>query len=187
MKTILLATGNQRKITEASNILKKYDIEVEAIKLEIEEIQDSEPKQIVISKAIKAYELAKKPVVVSDTSWNIPALGGFPGGYMKDIAAWLSPEDWQNLMANHQDKTIYCLEHVAYFDGHKVKHFLQTYKGKFINQIRGKIEPHESFEASVILYGDKTMAEYLEAGELASAGEDLGHWKQFGEWYRAKA
>jgi inosine/xanthosine triphosphate pyrophosphatase family protein len=126
----------------------------------------------------------KLPVVVSDTAWEIPALGGFPGGYMKDVSIWFKAEDWLSLMSQHEDKTIYCHEHVAYFDGENIEHFVATYTGKFIDEARGRVDDSESIEQVVILYGDLTMAEQLASGGIASAGEVLDHWKQFGEWYK---
>lgn len=184
-KIIAFATGNSRKIAEATVTLADYDIEIVPIKVEIDEIQHHDPVEITKAKARAAYEVAKQPVVVSDTSWRIPALGGFPGGYMKDIAAWLQPADWLNLMATHDDRSIMCLEHIAYFDGTNLQHFEAEYEGVFINEERGRDDESESFEKVVILYGDKTMAEQLEGGEIASAAEELRHWKKFGEWYRA--
>ena len=81
------------------------------------------------------------------------------------------------------DKIFYCHEHVAYFDGEELQHFVSTYEGRFIDEARGRIDEGESFERAVILYGDKTMAEQLAQGGIASAGESLEHWKQFGEWF----
>ena len=186
MKIILFATGNSRKVKEATDTLAPFGITVEPVKVEIDEIQHQDPAEITKAKARAAYAVTHQPVVVSDTSWSIPALGGFPGGYMKDIADWWAQEDWQAVMARHDDKTIYCLEHVAYSDGDTVMHFEQRYTGRFIDQPRGKLEDYESFESLVILYGDKTMAEQLESGDIASAGESLGHWQQFGEWYQTR-
>lgn len=182
MKQVLFATGNSRKITEAQATLQAYGIAVQPIKVEMDEIQHSDPAEITKAKARAAYEVVHEPVVVSDTSWEVPALGGFPGGYMKDVSAWLQAEDWLALMARHADKTIYCHEHVAYYDGEQLQHFVSTYTGKFVSEARGRVDPYESFERTVILYGDRTMAEQLADGDLASAGESLDHWKQFGEW-----
>ena len=126
MNTILFATGNSRKIAEASRTLAAYDIEVEVIKIDIDEIQHFDPAEITKAKA----------TVASDSSWEIPALGGFPGGYMKDISAWLDTKDWLALMERHEDKTIYCHEHVAYFDGEELQHFVSTYEGVFIHTLR---------------------------------------------------
>jgi non-canonical purine NTP pyrophosphatase (RdgB/HAM1 family) len=184
MKQILFATGNQRKIEEANGTLALYDIVVKPIKIDIDEIQHHDPLEITKAKARSAYAVTKKPVVVSDTAWEIPALGGFPAGYMKDVSAWFDAKDWLALMARHEDKTIYCHEHVAYYDGEHLQHFVSTYTGEFIDEPRGRVDVGESIEQVVILYGGKTLAEYLAAGEIASAGEVLEHWKQFGEWFK---
>lgn len=182
MKTILFATGNSRKISEANATLAPYEITVEPLKVDIEEIQHHDSSEIAKAKARAAYEVASKPVVVSDTTWEIPALGGFPGGYMKDISNWWTEQNWLDVMRNQEDKRIFCLEHIAYFDGETLKHFVERYEGHFIEEARGRIDESESFERVVILYGGETMAEQLERGENASAGETLGHWEQFGEW-----
>jgi hypothetical protein len=62
-----------------------------------------------------------------------------------------------------------------------------VYEGRFIDEARGRIDDAESFERVVILYGDKTLAEMVAEGDVASAGETLGHWVQFGEWLAAKS
>lgn len=183
MKEIIFATGNPRKIEEANKTLKDYDIVVKPIKIDINEMQHQDSAEITKAKARAAYELTNQPIVVSDTSWEIPVLGGFPGGYMKDVSAWFDAKDWISLMSRHLDKTIYCHEHIAYFDGEELRHFVSTYKGKFIDEPRGRIDANESIERVVILYGNLTMAEYLANGSIASAGEVLDHWKQFGEWF----
>ena len=93
-KHINLVTGNPRKIEEATATLSQYDIAVEIIDLDIDEIQHRDPLKITEAKVRTAYEKVGKPVVVNDSNWEVPALGGFPGGYMKDIAHWLTPEDF---------------------------------------------------------------------------------------------
>ena len=185
MKTILFATGNSRKIAEANATLAPFTIAVTPIKLAFDEIQHADPAEITKAKARAAYEAAgtHQPVVVSDTSWAIPALGGFPGGYMKDVAIWWNAQNWLDVMANQSDKRIFCLEHVAYYDGEIVQHFVQQYEGIFITEARGRIDDGESIERVLSLYGSETMAEQLARGEIASAGETLGHWQQFGAWY----
>jgi len=187
MRELIFATGNSRKISEATAVLKQYDVKFEACKVDIDEIQHYDCAEITKAKARAAFAVVGQPVVVSDTSWDIPALGGFPGGYMKDIANWWQSQDWLNVMAAHEDKRIFCLEHVAYFDGKILQHFEAKYEGRFISEARGRGDQSESFEKVVILYGDMTMAEQLAAGEVASAGEDLTHWKLFAEWYSKRA
>lgn len=189
MKTILFATGNSRKITEASATLLPLGISITPIKLAFDEIQHADPAEISKAKARAAYVAAgsQRPVVVSDTSWAIPALGGFPGGYMKDTSMWWSAQNWLDIMAHQTDKRIFCLEHVAYYDGEVLQHFVEQYEGAFINEARGRIDENESVERVISLYGNETMAEQLERGDIASAGETLGHWRQFGDWYSTLA
>ncbi len=182
MKHVLFATGNSRKIIEASTTLKPFGISVEQIDVAMDEIQHNDAAEIAKAKARAAYAAAGKPIVVSDTTWEIPALGGFPGGYMKDINTWLQAEDWLALMANHADKRIFCNEHLAYYDGTTLHHVVGSYEGRFITEARGREQSNEAIEQVIILYGDKTMAEQLAAGDIASASEELIHWKQFGEW-----
>ena len=186
MKQLLFATTNSRKIQEANQTLAPFDIEVKPVQVDINEIQHRDSAEIAKAKARAAYAVTNKPVVVSDTSWEIPALGGFPGGYMKDVSAWWLAKDWLAIMASHEDKTIFCHEHVAYFDGDELQHFVSTYTGKFITEARGRIDEGESIEQVVILYGGMTMAEQTAEGGIASAGESLEHWKSFGEWFAAK-
>ncbi len=181
MKSVTFATSNQRKIQEANNTLKPYGIEVSSQSVEIHEIQHANAAEIAKQKAMSAFEVVGSPVVVSDTSWSIPALGGFPGGYMKDTAGWWQPGDWIQLMARHNDKTIYCNEHVAYFDGKELQHFEHAYKGFFTDVPHGNYG--NSIEKVVCLYGNQTLSEMHDELGIASAGETLHHWLQFGEWY----
>ena len=181
MKEIIFATGNQRKLIEAESMLAHYAISIQPRAIEIDEIQHHDPAEITKAKARAAYEVIHEPVVVQDTSWSIPALGGFPGGYMKDIAGWWQPEDWIQIMDRHEDKTIHCHEHVAYFDGEQLQHFEHTYNGHFSDKPRGV--KGNSIEQVACLYGDKTLAEGHDETEVASAGQDLPHWRKFGDWF----
>lgn len=185
MKRIIFATGNQRKVQEATRTLGPLGISLSSHVVAIHEIQHTNPAVIAKQKARDAYSTLQQPVVVSDTSWSIPALSGFPGGYMKDISAWWQPEDWLQIMARHSDKTIYCNEHIAYFDGTELQHFQHAYTGHFIKGKHGggNYPDVSSLEQVVCLYGDKTMAEMYDETGIASAGETLHHWQQFGEWY----
>ncbi len=185
MTEILFATGNARKINEANNTLEAYDITVKPIEIEIDEIQHHDPIEITKAKARSAFALLQEPVVVSDTSWSIPALGGFPGGYMKDVGLWWSEDDWITIMASHEDKTIICQEHLAYFDGEQLVHFSQDYDGFFLGKPQGLLNEKESFERVASFDGIRSLAE----GQAAARNGEkklLAHWQKFGEWFSSK-
>lgn len=182
-KTINFATGNARKIAEARKCLAPLGVGVIAVAIEIDEIQHHDPAAITKAKARAAYEVTHEPVVVQDTSWSIPALGGFPGGYMKDVAAWWTPRDWVRIMAG-QNQQIICLEHIAFCDGDQIKHFESRYEGQFVPAPRGR--DGNSIDKMVTLYANgKTMAEMHDDGDVASASDGLEHWQQFARWYCA--
>jgi non-canonical purine NTP pyrophosphatase (RdgB/HAM1 family) len=187
MTEILFATGNQRKINEANDTLENYGLSVKTVSIEIDEIQHHDPVEITKAKARAAFALLDKPVVVSDTSWSIPALGGFPGGYMKDVGIWWSEQDWLNIMASHEDKTIICQEHLAYCDGEKLVHFSKDYEGVFLPQIQGPIvNEKESFERVASLDGKGSLAEGQASRILNGEKKQLEHWQKFGEWFTTK-
>ena len=184
MKNIIFVTGNARKIKEATTTLGQFGIDVSTQEADFDEIQHHDPAEITRAKARAAFAVIDQPVVVQDTSWSIPALGGFPGGYMKDVDAWWQAEDWLQIMGRHEDRSIYCHEHVVYFDGVTLQHFESSYKGVFTEVPKGNFG--QSIEKVVCLYHNKTLAEIHDEDGIAPAGEVLGHWRQFGEWFRAQ-
>lgn len=183
-KKITFITGNPHKLEEAKSVLKNYEIVVESLQFDIEEIQHYNPLEITKAKVRAAYEKAGQSVVVNDSSWEIPALGGFPGGYMKDVVNWFTAEDFLALMKDKNDRRIILHDVVAYFDGEQLKLFISDQTGVFINQSRGKgtsMNQVVSMEDS----GGLTIAEEF---ALRHDGAEINpshfqHWQKFGEWF----
>ena len=129
-----------------------------------------------------------QPVVVNDSSWEIPALGGFPGGYMKDVANWFTAEDFLALMKDKNDRRIILHDVVAYFDGRQLKLFTSNQTGVFINEPRGEgtsMNQVVSMEDS----GGLTIAEEF---ALRHDGAEINpahfqHWQKFGNWLTNEA
>jgi XTP/dITP diphosphohydrolase len=120
MNKPVLFTGNQRKIAEAKVVFDEYGIVFEAFSADIDEIQHHDPTEIAKAKARAAYEEVHRPLVINDSSWSIPALNGFPGGYMKDINQWFTAEDWLSLLKDKEDKSVVLHERTIYYDGNKM-------------------------------------------------------------------
>ena len=123
MSIIQFATSNKEKMLIAQTVCAKFDIKVEQVSIDIDEIQSEDPIIIVQDKARRAYEGLSKPVVVSDDSWDIPALNGFPGPYMKSINEWFKPDDFLRLMSGIKNRTIIIHQFLAYYDGNTMKVF----------------------------------------------------------------
>lgn len=183
-KKITFATGNPRKIEEAAAVLKNYDIAVESLQLDIDEIQHHDPLKITEAKARTAYEKVGKPVVVNDSNWEVPALGGFPGGYMKDVANWFTAEDFLALMKDKNDRRIILHDVVAYCDGDKLKVFRFDRDGVFVSKPRGEgvsMNQVVSMEGS----GGLTIAEEFahRCNDKNIDPTNFQHWQKFGSWF----
>ncbi len=80
MKNITFITGNQNK---ADYLARYLGYSVDHIKLDLDEIQSLDLKEIVEHKVRQAHEKINKPVIVEDVSLEFKALGGLPGPFIK--------------------------------------------------------------------------------------------------------
>lgn len=129
MQIINFAASNKEKIQIAETVCGEFGVSVNPISLGVDEIQGENPVLIVEDKAKRAYEMLRKPVVVSDDTWDIPALNGFPGAYMKSINYWFEPEDFIRLMHGVDDRRIVLHQFVAYADDKQLKVFSNDIHG----------------------------------------------------------
>lgn len=178
MKYITFATTNSRKIGEANAALKDFNITVEPKQLEIDEIQDRDPIKIAKSKADEAFRQTGQPVVVTDTSWEIPALNGFPGGYMKEVGDWFDAQDFINLLKDYDDKTVSFIESIVYRDANQTKVFSQKFSGIIVDSPRGEGSSIEQ----VAEFDGHTIAERHQQGRFSHDPKEY-IWYKFGQWY----
>lgn len=184
MNKILFSTGNQRKIKEARAGCDLFGVEVVPIELDFEEIQSHDPLNISRRKAEDAYKLAGEvAIVVADTSWSIPSLRGFPGGYMKDVAEWFVPTDFINLVSGKDDKTIIFRESIVYKDNNEVKVFSKEYIGRITDNPRGN---SGNTLDKVAEFNGATLAENHDSGQTSHKPEDY-IWYEFAKWFSEKS
>lgn len=180
-KTVLVITGNKRKVWQATTCLEPLGISVVSKDVELDEIQAHDPIKISLAKAQAAFEKVGEPLVVCDHSWSFKALKGFPGGYMKDVNEWFESEDWLALMHDKQDRSVMLTEVVVYIDGNNVQTFSAEFPGRVLHEARGtgavSMERVVAFDGS-----DKTIAEHIDAGEHAREMEQSA-WNKFGAWF----
>lgn len=180
---ITFVTGNKQKVKYLSQACEPFGIAVEQLELEIDEIQSTDPEKVALHKARAAYRLAKRPIVVNDTFWSIPSLGGFPGAYMADVNRWFKPEDWLALMSDKKNRTVTNTGAIVYYDGKKSKVFSKSRSGTIIEESRGSDAKGTSFGHVVIMNGfDQTLAELADQGKIAYK-EDEAVWHDFAKWY----
>ncbi len=86
MHSITFITGNQKK---ADYMRKFLMMPIEHIKLDLDEIQSLDLREIVEHKVRQAYDKIQKPVLVDDVSFEFCSLGRIPGTFVKHFVAEL--------------------------------------------------------------------------------------------------
>jgi non-canonical purine NTP pyrophosphatase (RdgB/HAM1 family) len=175
---LCFVTSNTRKVNEARAACQDFGIEIVQENFDTDEIQSTKPFAVAERKAKDAFAVIKKPIVVTDTFWSIPALGGFPGAYMKEVAEWFSPQDFVVLLADKEDKRIMFSENIVYYDGQDFKRFSKEFWGKIVEP-RGK--QGNSIELVTEIDG-LTISERHDKGEFSHKPEDYV-WYDFAKWF----
>ena len=109
---LLFVTGSSGKLKEAAHIL---GIPLENKALQLPEIQGS-AEEIVLDKAVRAWDLLSVPLFVEDTSLCLPALNGFPGPYIKWLVSMNKPDALPRMLSSFEDKAAVAVCLIAYID-----------------------------------------------------------------------
>lgn len=104
MKTVCLVTGNSGKAASLQKKLKKYDINVEQVKLDLVEIQSDDLEEVSVNKAKQAFKILKKPLVVDDSGFFIKKLNGFPGVYIKYVLGVIGVDGIMDIMKDKDNR-----------------------------------------------------------------------------------
>lgn len=123
MKRIAFVTSNPGKYNEAKAVLSAY-CDLDQLDLEITEIQGT-IEEIVKDKARKAYEVYKKPLFVEDVSVHYPALGGFPGPYIKDFLRKMSLLELVQVMEKLGDTSMIAKSTIGYITDPETIHIFE--------------------------------------------------------------
>lgn len=131
---VVFVTGNQNK---ADYLSKLIGLELDYKKIDLDEIQSLDLKEIVKHKVIQAYEKIKKPVLVEDVSLEFKALGQLPGPFIKFFIEQMRGEDLCRLVdGKDRDAVAKCV--FGYYDGQEIKLFQGSLAGKIANKPAGE-------------------------------------------------
>lgn len=184
MPELTFATGNALKFALASKTCTTYGIQLTQADLTIDEVQSEDPEYIALRKAEAAFAALGTPVVVTDDSWAIPALKGFPGPYMKSINSWFTPQDFLHLTQPLPDRSMYLTQVVAYIDadGHKV--ISQRTNGTILDEARGGgPEPWAQISSMEGDNGQSVAEIYLQPDARHHERQAARVWHEFAAWY----
>ena len=152
--------------------------------IETIEIQSESGEPIARHKANEAFQKIQKPIVVTDDSWVIPALRGFPGPYMKSMNHWLSAEDWLRLTLPLEDREIILRQILVYQDAHEQVTFSVDIKGSLLKEIRGTA-PYSHMTIVSLNDGQTSMAETFGAGGSDTFDKHTA-WHELATWLEAR-
>lgn len=119
MQNTTFITGNPKK---AEYLAKYLGFPIDHIKLDLDEIQSLDSREIVTHKVKEAYEKIRWPVLVEDVSLSFSCLGKLPWPFIK----FFESEIWLDKLtkmvdSSNRDATASCT--FGYFDGIDIHFF----------------------------------------------------------------
>ena len=133
------ATTNKYKLTGAKQALAGTGVNLiapdEALP-DVPEIQSDDQTAVSVDKALKYYDLLKRPLVVMDSGLFIDELKGFPGVYTKYALDTIGIDRIIQLLGDNS--RAYTQRTITYFDGNKSQTFTLKLHGALLKEPRGK-------------------------------------------------
>lgn len=134
MKKITFITGNPKK---AEYLARYLDFPIEHRKIELEEIQSLDLREIVEHKVMQAYNKVKWPVLVEDVSLEFKSLWKLPGPFINFFEQELWSEGITQLLADKKrDATARCV--FWFYNGIQFTFFEWSIAGTISDAPRGK-------------------------------------------------
>lgn len=125
MQPITFITGNQKKAEYLERYLR---FPIEHTKLDLDELQSLDLREIVEHKVRQAYEIVKKPVIVEDVSLEFTALGKLPWPFIRFFIEEMSMEQICSLL-DHKERSAMARCVFGYYDGERLEFFEGKLRG----------------------------------------------------------
>ena len=136
LSELFFVSSNENKFQETERILSNLGVKINFSKTTLEEIQSSSLSEIAEQKAISAYELIQKPVIIEDDGLFIDSLNGFPGPYSSYVYDTIGNKGIMNLLENSEFRDAEFVSIIAYLDDNDgVKLFESSIPGKISSVI----------------------------------------------------
>ena len=172
------ATTNKYKLAGAKQALAGTGVNLiapdEALP-DVPEIQSDDQTAVSVDKALKYYDLLKRPLVVMDSGLFIDELNGFPGVYTKYALDTIGIYRIIQLLGGAR---AYTQRTITYFDGNKPQTFTLKLHGALLKEPRGN--NGRNYDKYFLPDGkNKTLAEMTdeEKAELTAVV-----WRELAAW-----
>ena len=172
-------SSNKNKFQEAERILSNLGIQINFFKTTLEEIQSNDLNDIAEQKAINAYDLVQKPVIIEDDGLFIDSLNGFPGPYSSYVYDTIGNKGIMNLLENCETRDAKFVSIIAYCDSDcDVKLFESSIPGKISSIIE---KGGWGYDPIFIPDGEsKTYANVFDKDKFSHRSASL---KKFSNWF----
>jgi len=190
MSTIIhYATGNAGKLASLKAVLEPLGFEVKQLVMNLTEPQLDSITAIAKHKAIHAFGGIHRPVVVQDSGFVIPALGGFPGPYTKYALETLGVPGILRAVGTLSRKCFFH-ECLAYKDEDKIKVFETFIHGTLTTKKYGSSKDDATSELWRVFIPDgqeKTISQMSDAerNTWRNSRETDHYGVQFAQWFKA--
>ena len=173
-------SSNKHKLHLAENNLSPLGVTFKQDVFPFIEIQSDNPTEITIDKAQQAFKILQKPFFVTDDSWYITALNGFPGAYMKHINGKLKENDFLRLMQPYANREIILHRVLCYIDQDGPRIFEDRLVGEVLKEATnyGEIP---LLNIISFLPSNKSVAQAWDEGTQQLPHETM--WIDFAQWY----
>ncbi|MFH0898240.1 MAG: non-canonical purine NTP pyrophosphatase [bacterium] len=185
---IFYVTGNQGKFEEVNFFISRHsdDIVLKQYHVDLIEEQSLDQKAIALSKAMQAWHLIKKPLLIDDSGIYFERYNKFPGTLTKFVYYGIGFEGILRLV--HDDPRAYFFLYLIYVDG---PNSYQIFEGKCEGKIVSPAEvftAHPQFPYDEIFVPDgsrgRTYAQMRGTQDMDTFAYRLRAAKKFLEWYK---
>ena len=177
---LFFVSSNKNKFEEAKNILSKFGLKLEFLKSHLQEIQADTLEEIAAHKAMNAFSIYSKPIIVEDAGLFIKSLGGFPGPYSSFVFDTIGNKGILRLVSVKRDAVFRSIVAYCERDG-DVRLFSADVSGSISKKEHGK---RWGFDPIFIPSGrNKTYSQLKEKNQISHRYLAL---KNFANWYLNK-
>lgn len=135
MTDLVFITGNEHK---AEYLAKWLGIDVPHQKVDVDEIQSLDLREVVEHKARTAYTIVGKPVLVEDIALTFAAMGRLPGTLIKWFLQELGIDGTCRVGNAYEDKRAEAAIMYGLYDGRELRIFEGRKTGRIAPEPRGE-------------------------------------------------
>lgn len=133
--SLIYLTGNAEKLRIAELVFADSRYRLVRQSVATPELQSTSVREIAEYSARWAARTLPQPFFLTDAAFQITALGGFPGPFVKYINQWFSAEDYLRLMVGKDDREVVIEDCLAYSEPGKAPLLFSTrYYGRIASE-----------------------------------------------------